>query len=215
MRDDKTVSIMLDLPPLPDRIAGKTNFWSHVLSEDVLPEIQSATDRVMAIVATATIEDRLKDLLSVALLPGGDDRERTLAPEGALGAFMPRVKLCHMLGLFGEDIRHDLALIARIRNAFAHRAAGVSFEDAVVAKHCQKLRTPVLWTQRTAINGGPGDGLMISSPDADGQVRSIRVVFFERDEKLSDNRWRFEASVQMISYVLARVKPVIPAQPRL
>lgn len=203
-------TITLNLPTWEDRLAGKSTFWHAVLSGDALVEIEGASDRIMAIVGAAQVDESVRDLIR-SVMVDGEDRNKALEPEGLLGSFMARVKMASALGLIGADIRNDLAMIARIRNLFAHRVSGVTFLSPEVVKLCSKLRTPDAWTRKTGSGGRPGDGVLVSSHHGDGRIHAIYLDFFERDEKVKEPRWRYEAAVQMISYALVRLHRAPPA----
>ena len=168
-------------------------------------EVEGASDRVMAILAAAALDDNLGALVQASLCEGSE-REEALEPDGIFGPYMSRVRAASLLGLVGPDIRDDLIQIGRVRNLFAHQHRRISSEDPAIVKHCRKLRTPEKWSQAPVSGGQPGDGLMVAGLDNLGNLKSISISVFERDNLLTDSRWRYEAAVQMISYVLARVR---------
>ncbi|WP_141233553.1 hypothetical protein [Lysobacter antibioticus] len=55
---------------------------------------------------------------------------------------MSRVKMAFLLGLIDESERKRLALVAKIRNEFAHLVQDLSFNSARVADRCRELSPP-------------------------------------------------------------------------
>jgi hypothetical protein len=55
---------------------------------------------------------------------------------------MSRVKVAFLLGLIDDSERKRLALVAKIRNEFAHLAQDMSFSSPRVADRCRELSPP-------------------------------------------------------------------------
>ncbi|MEO6808839.1 MAG: transcriptional regulator, partial [Isosphaeraceae bacterium] len=84
------------------------------------------SERGAALIAAAFLDDALLELLRAVLVDEpeivtrlvGDETGSNNAP---LSTFATRINLCYCLGLLDPDTQHDLKLIGRIRNKFAHR----------------------------------------------------------------------------------------------
>lgn len=48
---------------------------------------------------------------------------------GPLSTFSSKISLCRALGLFGEEVRHDLQILRKIRNDFAHSPQQLHLSD--------------------------------------------------------------------------------------
>jgi len=88
--------------------------------------IQSqSSDRVVAIVGGAILEDALREaLISRFRSPEGhrvDLNEKLFRVGGPLGFFMPKVDLAYQLYVFEKSIRNAMYGIGEIRNLFAHQ----------------------------------------------------------------------------------------------
>nr|WP_312446692.1 hypothetical protein [Brevundimonas naejangsanensis] len=204
-------SIVLNVGLLHPRQVGKSTFWHSILGpEDRLDEIKDAPDRVLAIIGAAIAERHLTAILRRSFVADEKQNEQAFKPEGPLGTFMAKARLGYLMGLYSDDVRNDLAMIARIRNAFAHIDQPLTFDSEEVARHCRALRTPDKWTFKTYSGGFPGDGVLMASHDPSGRLHSVRIDFNERDERVSECRWRLEAAVQLVSYALAHCNPLQP-----
>ncbi|HYX72596.1 MAG TPA: MltR family transcriptional regulator, partial [Nitrososphaera sp.] len=63
-----------------------------------------------------------------------------LGTEKPLGAFGARIRAAYCMGLLSKEDFEDLKIIKAIRNDFAHQLHGLSFNEASIAKKCEKLR---------------------------------------------------------------------------
>jgi mannitol operon repressor len=100
--------------------------------------LNKESDRGAVLISTGFLEQQLRDILlafmqekpqSIDLLDGGN------AP---LGTFSSRIAACYALGLIAEREYHDLTLMRRIRNDFAHDIH-TSFETPSVIDRCKQL----------------------------------------------------------------------------
>jgi len=91
-------------------------------------EFHDAPDRVLAVVGAAYLDSLLEELLRAVFVGDREEADRLLAPDRALGSNGSRYQLAYCLGLIEKEQRDDLKMIARIRNAFAHRYDVRSFD---------------------------------------------------------------------------------------
>jgi len=100
-------------------------------------------DRVVGIVLGAMLDERLAETIKYAiqedkkLIDSSFDHESNLF--GSLGS---RTTLGFFLGLFTKATRRDLALIAKIRNAFAHKVEVHLFDDDPICNWVDELAMP-------------------------------------------------------------------------
>jgi hypothetical protein len=91
-------------------------------------------NRAVAVVSPAIVENRLTDALRGYMRRDEKVADELFRPEGALGAFGRKIKLGYMLGLYGQDLKDDLVLLTKIRNAFARRVPVSDFQHSVTAQ---------------------------------------------------------------------------------
>jgi hypothetical protein len=122
--------------------------WQTLTDAQILQlesEFRRENDRGLALVAASYLETQLRWFLEGYFSESLSARERERLFEGPaapLASFASRVALARALALIGPLSEHDLAVVRKIRNAFAHRFARLSFADAEVAKLCASLRLP-------------------------------------------------------------------------
>lgn len=106
-----------------------------------LAEFQGETDRGAALVGATLIDLRLSETLKAFLVDSPSTRallkDGVAGPLGSLGA---RILACHALGLIDDEEKAACTLIAGVRNKFAHRAHGTSFETQAIADQCKGFR---------------------------------------------------------------------------
>lgn len=95
-------------------------------------EVERASDRGAAIIAASGLELMLDRILESSLVEG-------TFPNDSVSTFSAKIWLCHALGNLSDDERHDLTLIRKIRNTFAHDIdASLTTEPA--SDRCRALR---------------------------------------------------------------------------
>jgi DNA-binding MltR family transcriptional regulator len=97
-------------------------------------------DRFLAIIYTVDIEKRLNQLIECFLI---DDRKKVkelLEEEKFLGNFGGKIQLAYCLGLISKEEFHNLNLIRKIRNKFAHEPSGLTFRNEQITNLCKNLQ---------------------------------------------------------------------------
>lgn len=105
-------------------------------------ELGEESDRAAAILAAAYLDHLLGELIVTAMPLGPDKVDELLYQDGRgpLGTFSARIDTVYCLGLLGGDDYRDLHLIRKIRNAFAHKLVGLSFDVQSIADRCRELK---------------------------------------------------------------------------
>jgi len=111
-------------------------------------ELESESDRAAAVLSAAYLDLQLFHLLSAFLVDNSRERGELLGNEYSggdkpLGTFSARIRASYCLGLIGEIEHHDLDLIRRIRNEFAHQLHGLTFESDQIKGRCIELHVPM------------------------------------------------------------------------
>lgn len=97
--------------------------------------------RGKALVGAAILETGLEALIRARLVDASTEIESLVNADGPLGSFSNRIRLAYCLGLVSKDEQHDLEMVRRIRNGFAHSFEGRTFEDVPGAvDKCKDLR---------------------------------------------------------------------------
>jgi mannitol operon repressor len=104
-------------------------------------EFEKETDRGAALVGAALVDSRLERLLRGHFL--NEVMAAKLLSDCAgspLAVFSARIKMCYALGLIAEPEYDECEIIRRVRNKFAHRLHGLTFDDQQVAGWCGNLK---------------------------------------------------------------------------
>ncbi len=114
-------------------------------------DYKEASDRAVAIVGPAFLDTLLGDILIEFMVDDIREVNELLKPDGPLGSWGNRVRVCYCLGLIGEIVTADLKLVGKIRNRFAHDIRA-GFSDPTISQWCQQLR----WYKETMGDPPPG-----------------------------------------------------------
>lgn len=125
-----------EVPRTPEEIttdlAGLASF---------VKEFKQETDRGAALVGAALIDHHLERLLRGHLLNEKiADKLLSNAANSALSTLSARTDMCYALGLITEVEYHECVLIRKVRNRFAHKLHGLTFQDSEIAGWCTSLQ---------------------------------------------------------------------------
>ena len=105
-------------------------------------EFKDESDRAAAVLFAAYLDHLLGELIAAYMAVEYDRVDKLLYKDGhgPLGTFAARINTTHCLGLLSEDEYSDLNIIRRIRNDFAHKLVGLTFEYQSIADRCRNLK---------------------------------------------------------------------------
>lgn len=104
-------------------------------------ELKRESDRGLALVAAALIDDRLCETLRSFFCDNSSAAKLLDEGNAPLGAFSVRAEACRALGLIDENEFSEIALIRKVRNEFAHAKHGMSFQNSRVQGLCATLKS--------------------------------------------------------------------------
>jgi hypothetical protein len=116
------------MPPLTD----KSELDAYYLADP-------AHERAAGVMWPAIVERRIDGLFETALRPDMKIRKELFRPSGALGNYAVKVRLAYLLGWIGDDVYHDLLLVAKIRNRFAHAIEAKDFTDQQIGAWLREM----------------------------------------------------------------------------
>ena len=127
MRSNRNSHIEIDL-----------QMWSGFFDE-----LRSESDRGATILAGVWIDNLLERKLLTLFAEGNSDARRKLFDQnGALSAFSSKILAAYCLGWIDSDIFHDINLVRKIRNAFAHELHDIDLESPNIRRLIDQFRTP-------------------------------------------------------------------------
>lgn len=101
------------------------------------------SDRGCVIVGAAILEGYLAEDIEQAFLRNGLSNryiKSSFDGNGPVGTFSSKVLIARGFGLIDDDIFHDLMVIRKLRNEFAHSPLSTSFNDLSVKAKIDSLR---------------------------------------------------------------------------
>lgn len=108
--------------------------------EDLAGELFKASDRALAVLWCATVEDNLcKFILTKMRHLSPDDRDKMFGGYGPLSTFASKISVSYAFSFIGDTTRRNLNIMRDIRNAFAHTGAALSFNTKEVSDVCRLL----------------------------------------------------------------------------
>jgi DNA-binding MltR family transcriptional regulator len=99
-------------------------------------ELQDESPRAAVIIASAFLDAQLRAILLNSFV---DKKAGEELLESDLSTFSSRIKTSYSMGLISESIFHDLNIIRKIRNKFAHQMHGYSFDEPEIVNWCNSL----------------------------------------------------------------------------
>lgn len=97
------------------------------------------SDRGIALMAAAFLEDQLEQLLTENLVGDSSVVKGVFSFNGSLGTFSSKIDMSYLLGLIPNNARADLDIIRRIRNEFAHDSSLIDFKTDKIKSRCENL----------------------------------------------------------------------------
>jgi mannitol operon repressor len=104
-------------------------------------ELKRESDRGLALVAAALIDDKLGETLRALFCEGPTAAKLLDANNAPLGTFSSRSEACFALGLIDDYEHSEIALLRKVRNEFAHAKHGMSFQTPSVQGLCSSLKS--------------------------------------------------------------------------
>jgi len=98
--------------------------------------LEKESDRGVAIICHAYIEDLLKELLKKRLI---DDKRSHESLEGRI-SFHNILQFCYLTGIVTHTEKKEIECLSKIRNKFAHKRRINDFRKKYIIDECNKLR---------------------------------------------------------------------------
>lgn len=102
-------------------------------------ELRRESDRGLALVGAALIDEKLKETLRAFFVEGKAAGKLLDQGNAPLGSMSTRIDACHALGLLDDYEQSEIDLIRKVRNEFAHAIHGLTFANTRIAGLCSTL----------------------------------------------------------------------------
>jgi hypothetical protein len=163
---------------------------------ETLEELESGSDRTIAVVSASIVESLIEDVLKKALCTdetgyGRHVQNYAFSPDGMIGTFGSKITLLFLMGFLTEDAHRDLLNLKYLRNKFAHYSENHSFGLQPVKDRCanfrlikSRIKAANAFTvnkegkriETTSVSKGV-DGLFLHIPDYANSISSARGQF--------------------------------------
>jgi hypothetical protein len=102
----------------------------------------TGSDRAIAILLGAIVENRLTDVIRAKTIPDGDAKllKNLLRPSGALGSFGTKNQIAYLFGFIPSLLFGEIETVVKIRNAFAHKLDIKDFSSPQILTLMNNLR---------------------------------------------------------------------------
>lgn len=106
---------------------------------EFLDDLNKETERGVALVAAAMVDDQLGRTIEAFLIPNKGSAALLEGFNAPLGSFASRIAAAFALGLISEEEHRECDLIRKVRNEFAHQVR-VSFQTDKIVSLCAQLQ---------------------------------------------------------------------------
>lgn len=104
---------------------------------------QESSDRARLIISAAWIDNFLKVKLQNEFSMGNAKAQKILFSEnGSLGTFSAKLNIAYCAGWIEADVYHDLTVIRKLRNKFAHTVDPVSLDEPKTRSLIESFQVP-------------------------------------------------------------------------
>ena len=133
-------------------------------------ELRSESDRGGTILASMWIDNLLERKLRALFTQGNSDTRRKLFDlNGPFSGFSSKILAAYSLGWIDSDIFHDINLVRKIRNLFAHELHGIDLESPGLQRLIEKFKIPSRyyhdWNELRAVATKNGRGMILYTGD--------------------------------------------------
>ena len=133
-------------------------------------ELRLESDRGGTILASVWIDNLLERKLRALFTQGNSDTRRKLFdPLGPFSGFSSKILAAYSLGWIDSDIFHDINLVRKIRNLFAHELHGIDLESPRLQRLIEKFKIPSRyyhdWNELRAVATKNGRGMIFYTGD--------------------------------------------------
>jgi DNA-binding MltR family transcriptional regulator len=109
--------------------------------EKLIDVLNNESDIGCVLVSVSFLDKCLTLLLQDKFIKSSKTVDKLLQPEGLLGEYSSKAKLCYCLSLIDRTKYCDLVKVAEIRNIFAHSHILLDFNNTEIQAECNKLKS--------------------------------------------------------------------------
>jgi DNA-binding MltR family transcriptional regulator len=138
--------------PTMSFVGDRAKELNESLGDNFFLRAATLDDRSLAIVVTSMLDRFLA--LAVITRFGNivteKEYERVFEGTGPLSGFAAKISLCSVLGIVIGEMNHDLTIMRKIRNDFAHEVADIDFTKREISSRCRSMKMSLDLNAETA-----------------------------------------------------------------
>lgn len=150
-------------------------------------ELRTESDRGATILTSVWIDNLLERKLRSLFKDGSSEVRRKLFElNGPFSSFSSKILAAYSLGWIDSDSYHDINLIRKIRNQFAHDPHTVNLESKKMRLLIEKFRIPTRhyydWSELQAVTSSDGKAAILYTgepPDDAGEPINIQRLRYQ------------------------------------
>jgi mannitol operon repressor len=129
-----------------------------------MAEMDNESSRGRVLVSCALLDEHLGECIRARLVDSRDVDKLTDGFNAPFGTFSARIAGAYGLGVISEDEFHDLEIVRKIRNEFAHQIT-TGFENPSVAARCGNF-----------VHSAKAYGQVVVDPEAQFATAAIALI---------------------------------------
>jgi DNA-binding MltR family transcriptional regulator len=145
-------------------------------------EIQNESPRAAVIIASAFLDAQLRAILLNSFVDDKKVSEELL--DSDLSTFSSRIKTAYCMGLISETLYHDLNIVRKIRNKFAHQMHGYTFDEPEIVSWCNSLKLARMITEVSSIPKSHGSHFVLGVTQLASWL-GMKIIETEKSKKSS------------------------------
>jgi DNA-binding MltR family transcriptional regulator len=173
------------------------------IAPNAFDQIKRDSDRAVAIVGAAIIEDRLAEFL-LRRCASNSSSQRTarnfFGTNGPLGSFGAKIDAAFVFQHITKEAHEDLRLVKDIRNRFAHEIEIDSFAHDAISSRCKRLQLVEHYFKDAGEQIERGLDPMTSTSEG----RQVLSAYTNARADLDNLRERFISTVIIFNFFLGR-----------
>src|SRR3989339_602071 len=140
--------------------------FKQILHNQIINSLKKESDRAKLILIASWIDYFLRVKLQNEFSKGNKKARKDLfSANGPFATFSSKLNLAFCAGWVESDVYHDIQIIRKLRNDFAHSINDISLDEQGIRKEIEKFQVPKRqfydWGDIWAIS--TGNGIIISS----------------------------------------------------
>lgn len=167
--------------------------------------IKDETDRGAALVTAAFMEQCLETMLRT-LFDANKRKKKSVEPLfegfGPLSSFSGKISLAYSFSLIGDAIEHDLHVIRKIRNEFAHSVVTMNFAHSKISQMVSSMKSCASYSPLSGVIPELAQLNYLKYSYASGKICALletSIIFLSSKETPMNEKEKFFAKLDSLA----------------